>query len=100
MKHIILILTLAVIGVAQASAGTVQYVSPSEVNTIRKVELGKIIGLKHVKVDESNFIRTAVGGGVGYAIGSQIGKGRGNKAAKIAGVLIGAGVSRKKNSCN
>ena len=95
MKNIISSIVLVLIATTQAFAGNVQYVSPSEVNTIRKVEIGQVIGLKHVKVNESNFIRTAVGGGIGYAIGSQIGKGSGNTAAKIAGTLLGAGVSRK-----
>lgn len=95
MKHIILAFLIALIGTTEVLAGNVQYVSPIEVNTIRKVELGQIIGLKHVKVDESNFVRTAVGGGIGYAVGSQIGKGSGNTAAKIAGTLLGAGLSRK-----
>ena len=96
MKNISIALLILLAGITQAFAGNVQYVSPSEVNQVRKVEIGQIIGLKHVRVDESNFIRTAVGGGIGYAIGSQIGKGSGNKIAKIAGTLIGAGAAQKK----
>jgi outer membrane lipoprotein SlyB len=96
MKNISIAFFILFAGITQAFAGNVQYVTPSEVNQVRKVEIGQIIGLKHVRVDESNFIRTAVGGGIGYAIGSQIGKGSGNKIAKIAGTLIGAGAAQKK----
>ena len=96
MKNIISIILLTILSTTYAIAGTVYYVTPSEVNQVRKVEIGQIIGLKHVRINEDNFVRTAVGGGIGYAVGSQIGGGSGNTAAKIVGTLLGASMSSKK----
>lgn len=96
MKNItklIVLLTLSFISISAFSQS--YYVDPSQVNSVRDVQIGRIVGLKYVHVDESNFVRTAVGGGIGYAIGNQIGNGRGRTVSRIAGALIGMRVAKK-----
>lgn len=64
--------------------------SDTEAGKVRKVEFGKVVDIRPIKIKAENTGGGAVVGGLaGAGIGSQIGEGDGNGAAIIIGALAG-----------
>jgi outer membrane lipoprotein SlyB len=81
-----------------AQAGTAQTAAPGPVDC---TTCGAVISVKYVeKQGEASGVGAVAGGVVGGVVGHQIGSGRGNTVATIAGVGVGAyaGNQVEKNS--
>lgn len=64
--------------------------SDTEAGKVRKVEFGKVVDIRPIKIQAENTGGGALAGGLaGAGIGTQIGEGDGNGAAIIVGALAG-----------
>ena len=85
---LLIVALVAISGCAPSTSGSTY--SRHEAKSVQRAQHGEVIYVREVAIEGTSGLGTIAGGVMGYALGSAVGGGSGNKIAKTGGAIAGA----------